>query len=91
MAEEGQVGRQLADSAPSPHELLENSELSAQVVQALQHLSEMHRTVLVLHDMQGLRYDEVAKVMGCTLGTVKSRLFYARRKLGKILADYCHS
>lgn len=89
LAEEGRIGRQLADPNPNPQEQAESNELSSQVNEALRRLPEVHRTVVVLHDIHGLRYDEVAQVMGCSLGTVKSRLFYARRKLGKLLAPYC--
>ncbi|HHW11269.1 MAG TPA: sigma-70 family RNA polymerase sigma factor, partial [Firmicutes bacterium] len=89
LAEEGEVGRQLADPSPGPLECLERAELQQQIYAALDRLSEVHRTVLVLHDLQGLRYDEVARLMGCSVGTVKSRLFYARRKLSQLLADYC--
>jgi RNA polymerase sigma-70 factor (ECF subfamily) len=88
LAEEGEVGRQLADPAPSVDEHVQSLELGRQVEQAMRALPEFHRAVLVLHDMQGLKYEEIAQIMGCSLGTVKSRLFYARRKLGTMLGDY---
>lgn len=88
LAETGAIGRQLADIAPTPQERLESNELSRQVAAALASLPEIHRTVLILHDMQGLRYEEIAQIMGCSLGTIKSRLFYARRKLSVLLQKY---
>jgi RNA polymerase sigma-70 factor (ECF subfamily) len=88
LAETGAIGRQLANYAPTPHETLESSELSRQVADALACLPEIHRTVLILHDMQGLRYEEIAQIMGCSLGTIKSRIFYARRKLGTLLKKH---
>jgi RNA polymerase sigma-70 factor, ECF subfamily len=50
-------------------------------------LSYEHRTVLVLHEFEEMEYKQIAKTMGCSIGTVMSRLFYARRKLAVLLAD----
>jgi RNA polymerase sigma-70 factor (ECF subfamily) len=50
-------------------------------------LSYEHRTVLVLHEFEEMEYKEIAKSMECSIGTVMSRLFYARRKLATLLAD----
>ena len=54
---------------------------------ALAQLSYEHRTVLVLHEFEEMEYKTIAKTMGCSIGTVMSRLFYARRKLAALLAD----
>jgi RNA polymerase sigma-70 factor, ECF subfamily len=43
---------------------------------------------VVLHDVQGLSHEEIAKIMRCNIGTVRSRLFYARQQLQALLADY---
>ena len=51
-------------------------------------LSEPHRLAVVLHDVQGLSHEEIAQVMGCNIGTVRSRLFYARQQLQALLSDY---
>jgi RNA polymerase sigma-70 factor, ECF subfamily len=64
------------------------SELQEKLNAALLKLSEPHRLVVVLHDVQGLSHDEIAKVMDCNIGTVRSRLFYARQQLQAYLADY---
>ena len=53
---------------------------------ALGQLSYEHRTVLVLHEFEQMEYKEIAKTMGCSIGTVMSRLFYARRKMAALLA-----
>ena len=53
---------------------------------ALGQISEEHRTVLVLHEFEELEYKEIAKRMGCSIGTVMSRLFYARRRMASLLA-----
>ena len=51
-------------------------------------LSEPHRMVVVLHDVQGQSHDEIAAIMDCNIGTVRSRLFYARQQLQRYLAEY---
>ncbi len=64
------------------------SELQKKLNEALQTLSEKHRTVAVLHDIQGIPKEEIGKMIGCSEGTVKSRLFYARRELQKQLSEF---
>lgn len=64
------------------------SELQEKLNAALLKLSEPHRLVVVLHDVQGQSHEEIAKVMHCNIGTVRSRLFYARQQLQAYLADY---
>ena len=56
--------------------------------EALLKLSEPHRLVVVMHDVQGLSHEEIAEAMDCNIGTVRSRLFYARQQLQGHLADY---
>jgi len=64
------------------------TELQEKLNAALLKLSEPHRLVVILHDVQGLSHDEIAKVMDCNIGTVRSRLFYARQQLQGYLSDY---
>ena len=64
------------------------SELQEKLNAALLKLSESHRLAVVLHDVQGLSHEEIAKIMHCNIGTVRSRLFYARQQLQALLADY---
>ncbi|MCB1128337.1 MAG: sigma-70 family RNA polymerase sigma factor [Verrucomicrobiae bacterium] len=64
------------------------SELQTRLNEALQKLSEEHRMVVTLHDIQGLPHEEIARLTGCNVGTVRSRLFYARQQLQAHLADY---
>lgn len=71
----------------SPDQALSNSELRQKISGALEKLSPEHREVVILKDVQGLSYKEIADVMECTLGTVMSRLFYARQKLQTLLKD----
>ncbi|MFN8614812.1 MAG: sigma-70 family RNA polymerase sigma factor [Vampirovibrionales bacterium] len=83
--------RDVVDPAPRPEHLALGSELDAVIYQAIQQLPEPFRTAVVLRDIQGLNYDEIAELMGCNLGTVKSRLARARDRLQTQLAPYMAS
>ncbi len=72
----------------SPLRNMSLSELQIKLNEALQNLSEKHRTVVVMHDMQGIPHEEIAKVVGASVGTVRSRLFYARRQMQAELAEF---
>jgi RNA polymerase sigma-70 factor (ECF subfamily) len=85
--ESGGVERQMPVVTVNPTAGLERAELRQRIDAALGQLSYEHRTVLVLHEFEELEYKQIAKVMGCSIGTVMSRLFYARRKLAALLAD----
>jgi RNA polymerase sigma-70 factor (ECF subfamily) len=64
------------------------NELQEKLNAAMLKLSEPHRMAVVLHDVQGLSHEEIARIMDCNVGTVRSRLFYARQQLQALLADY---
>ena len=64
------------------------AELQEKLNEAMQKLSEPHRLVVTLHDVQGLPHDEIAQIMDCNIGTVRSRLFYARQQLQAYLSEY---
>ena len=64
------------------------SELQQKLNEAMQQLSEPHRMVVTLHDVQGMAHEEIAEIMECNVGTVRSRLFYARQQLQGYLVDY---
>jgi RNA polymerase sigma-70 factor (ECF subfamily) len=85
--ESGGVERQMPVVTINPTERLERSELRQRIDQGMAQLSHEHRTVLVLHEFEEMDYKAIAKAMGCSIGTVMSRLFYARRKLASVLAD----
>ncbi len=67
------------------------TELQKKLNEALMKLSEPHRMVVILHDVQGLSHEEIADIMDCNIGTVRSRLFYARQQLQGFLAEYIKS
>lgn len=81
--DEGEMPRLVASNGDSPEEAYEKKEFSNMVREALWELSEEHRAVLVLREMQGYSYDEIAQMLDCTLGTVKSRINRARQALKK--------
>ncbi len=62
-------------------------ELQKKLNEAMLKLSPEHRAVVTMHDIQGLPHDEIAQVMQCNPGTVRSRLFYARQQLQAWLSD----
>lgn len=70
-----------------PDQALENSELGARIHAAMATLSAEHRETILLREVQGFDYKEIAKAMGCSLGTVMSRLYYARKKLQTLLSN----
>ena len=72
----------------TPRRDLNLSELQEKLNEAMQKLSDTHRLVVTLHDVQGLSHEEISKIMDCNTGTVRSRLFYARQQLQALLSDY---
>jgi len=75
-------------SEKTPRRDVAMSELQEKLNGALQKLSEVHRMVVTLHDVQDLSHEEIARIMDCNVGTVRSRLFYARQQLQAYLSDY---
>jgi RNA polymerase sigma-70 factor (ECF subfamily) len=75
------------NSVERPDEALAHSELGQRIEAALATLSAEHRETVLLREVQGFDYKEIAKVMECSLGTVMSRLYYARKKLQTLLGD----
>jgi RNA polymerase sigma-70 factor (ECF subfamily) len=86
---EGEFARSVAadDPAGDPEEAFEGKELQESVRQALRSLSEEYRIVLVLREIEGYNYEEIAKITGCSLGTVKSRMSRARQALREIVTS----
>lgn len=82
---EDETERPLPDTAPTPEEHLENSELGRELAAALEEISEEHRRIVLLRDVSGLSYTEIAEVLEISEGTVKSRLSRARIALRKVL------
>lgn len=75
-------------SERTPRRDLNLVELQQKLNEAMQKLSDVHRLVITLHDIQGLPHEEISKIMDCNTGTVRSRLFYARQQLQGYLSDF---
>ncbi len=83
--EEEAVTLEIRDPKRLPDGCYEQLELQETIRNALNHLSPEHRMIIILHDIHCFKYQEIAKITKIGLGTVKSRLFYARQELRKVL------
>ena len=70
-----------------PHQKLQQRDIRQRINDAIEKLSPEHRAVIVMKEMEDLQYSEIAEILGCSIGTVMSRLFYARKKLQVQLRD----
>ena len=87
-AEYEAMTRYRAQIANDPHIHAEKAELRHHVTEAVNNLSLKHRTVVILHEFEGLTHAEIASILNCSEGTVRSRLHYARKKLRTLLKSY---
>ena len=71
----------------APAERISDKEIRQRIDEAIARLSPEHRAVIVMREIDGLEYAEIAEQMECSIGTVMSRLFYARKKLQTALKD----
>ncbi|MCX7847453.1 MAG: sigma-70 family RNA polymerase sigma factor [bacterium] len=80
----------LPDTTPSvrPDRELMNAELRERIFAAVDKLPPKHRQVIILRELEGMSYKDIAAVVGCSEGTVMSRLFYARERLRQALEPY---
>jgi RNA polymerase sigma-70 factor (ECF subfamily) len=78
----------IADTHESPFEAFAHAEIAARVEAALREVPEPFRTVVVLRDIEGFGYEEIAEILNANLGTVKSRLMRGRAHLKSLLAPY---
>lgn len=81
-------GREIADSRFEPSKGVERDELRSLVRQTVAEMPEKHRQVLIMCDLQGMAYENIAEVLSIPLGTVKSRIFHARADLARRLKPY---
>lgn len=82
------VEDQIHDPSPGPAEKLDKHEQTEVVADMLKMLPESQRIVMVLHDVEGFSYQEVADIVGEKLGTVRSRIHYGRIKMRELLEPY---
>jgi RNA polymerase sigma-70 factor (ECF subfamily) len=74
-------------AAVEPARRLADQEIRVRIDSAIAKLSDEHRAVIMMRELDGMEYQEIADALGCSIGTVMSRLFYARRKLQTMLRD----
>lgn len=80
--------REVADERPLPLQVLESHEMRLRLQEALRELPENYRTVIVLRDIEGLSYEEIARITDSTLEAIKSRLFRARGAIRRLMEPY---
>ncbi len=78
----------LGAKSETPDGTVLNLELKEVIHQAIYLLPDKQRGIIVLREIEGLSYQEIAKIMHCSVGTVMSRLFYARKRLMQLLSEY---
>lgn len=83
--DEGSFKREFADNSPSPEEAVISKETGNEIIKSVEKLSDEHRTIIVLRDIHGLSYTEIADMTGLSIGTVKSRISRARLHLKNII------
>lgn len=82
-----EIAREVAAADADPLQSLELKEFRSLVQKAVRSLTEEHRAVIVLRDIEGYSYEEMSKLLGCSLGTVKSRINRAREVMRRILTE----
>jgi RNA polymerase sigma-70 factor (ECF subfamily) len=82
-----EVEKEIADSSPGVDIIYEQKEFSQYIQQLLNEMKPEHKTAIVLRDVIGFSYEEIAEVMNCSMGTVKSRISRAREVLRKKITD----
>ncbi|HEY9907995.1 MAG TPA: sigma-70 family RNA polymerase sigma factor [Thermosynechococcaceae cyanobacterium] len=86
--DDGEMDWEIAADAPGPDEALTTQEFYDQLRSAIADLPEVFRTTIVLREIQGMAYEEIAEITGVSLGTVKSRIARARLRLQSQLQNY---
>jgi RNA polymerase sigma-70 factor (ECF subfamily) len=87
-AEEGRSTIEIEDLGATPFEQLAAHEIQQAVHHALQEIPEVFRGAVILRDLEGLTYEEIAEVLECSVGTVKSRILRGRRALKELLEPW---
>src|SRR6184192_3704582 len=81
------ASRTVPKSEALPHEMIERREIRGRIDKAIAQLSPEQRAVILMKEIEEMQYHEIAEALGCSIGTVMSRLFYARKKLQNLLRD----
>ncbi len=83
----GEIADRVANDARMPEQLAGDRELSLTIRAAIENLSEQQRSVFVLGEIQGMKYQDIGEILGIPVGTVKSRMHAAVHRLRGLLAD----
>jgi len=83
--EEGEIQRDIPDTVNTPEEMLEKQLTKELVQNSINKLDDNHKAVIILRDIEGFSYEEISQILGCSLGTVKSRISRARNNLKDII------
>lgn len=86
--EEGEVQKALPDQSADPSQLIEENAFVGEVQKALEQLPIEYRLAVILCDVQGFSYEEIAQIMDCSIGTVRSRIHRGRKALRQNLEEY---
>jgi RNA polymerase sigma-70 factor (ECF subfamily) len=89
--DDGEMDWDIAADRPGPDEDLSTREFYDQLREAIADLPEVFRTTIILREIDGMAYEEIAEITGVSLGTVKSRIARARQRLQVQLQDYLNS
>jgi RNA polymerase sigma-70 factor (ECF subfamily) len=81
------ASRTVPKADPLPFQRMEQGEIRERIDEAIKQLSPEHRAVILMKETEGMQYHEIAEALECSIGTVMSRLFYARKKLQNLLRD----
>ena len=87
--EEQPLENALPDPNPQPDEIMQREEMTKYIQGALQRLPDEQRVVVVLRHYEGLKFQQIAYILNCPLGTVKSRMRHGLERLRTILKDIC--
>lgn len=79
--DKGTIRFEIGADEETPEDLYEQAELRQVILSMINSLKEDYRTVIILRDMQGFSYEEISIILGCSLGTIKSRINRARNAL----------
>ena len=88
LLDDGEMDWEIACQTPSPQEEMTTREFYEQLREAIADLPEVFRTTIVLREIEGMAYEEIAEITGVSLGTVKSRIARARTRLQTQLRSY---
>jgi len=85
MGDETDMFATLAEESPGPERMLIDKDTARRVREGLSRLTREHMQVILLYVFQGMAYKEISETLGIPIGTVKSRMHYAIKELGKVL------